>query len=54
MILYGIASATSGDVEDFYASREEAEAMVARILGDEPDFEGDVWVEAIEFDQSPN
>jgi hypothetical protein len=39
VILYGIASAVSGDAEDFYLSREEAEAVLAAILRDEPDFE---------------
>jgi hypothetical protein len=24
------------------------------ILGDEPDFEGELWIEAIEFDESAN
>src|SRR6266568_1155903 len=54
MILYGIASALSDDIEDWYPSREEAEATVAGILRDEPDFEGELWVEAIEFEQSLN
>jgi hypothetical protein len=49
MFLYGIASALSGDVEDWYLSREEAEAVLAGILRDEPDFEGEVWVEAVEL-----
>jgi hypothetical protein len=52
MTLYGIASNRSGDIEDWYPSREEAEAMLARILGDEPDFEGELWVEAVMFEQS--
>jgi hypothetical protein len=29
MILYGIASAVSGDIWDWYPSREEAEAVLA-------------------------
>jgi hypothetical protein len=37
VILYGVASAISGDMEDFYRSREEAEAVLAGILRDEPD-----------------
>jgi hypothetical protein len=55
VVLYGIASAFSGDVDDFYASREEAEAVLAGILRDEPDWEGGVWVEAVELrEPSPN
>jgi hypothetical protein len=54
MILYGIASNRSGDIEDWYPTREEAEATLASILGDEPDFEGELWVEAVEFQQSLN
>jgi hypothetical protein len=46
LILYGIASNRSGDIEDWYPTREEADATLAAILRDDPDFEGDVWVEA--------
>jgi hypothetical protein len=54
VIVYGIASAKSGDVQDWYTSREEAERVLAGILRDEPDFEGELWVEAVEFDVSRN
>jgi hypothetical protein len=55
VILYGIASAISGDIWDWYPSRDEAEAMLARILGDEPDFEGELWVERVDLGEaSPN
>jgi hypothetical protein len=47
MILYGIASAQSGDIEDWYRTNHEAEATLAGILRDEPDFEGELWVEAV-------
>jgi hypothetical protein len=40
VIVYGIASSLSGDVEDFYATRDEAEATLGQILADEPEFEG--------------
>jgi hypothetical protein len=49
MVLYGIASALSDDIEDWYVSREEAERTLAGILQDEPDFEGRVWVEESEL-----
>jgi hypothetical protein len=35
-----IATLVAGDIEDWYPSRDEAEAVLARILRDEPDFEG--------------
>jgi hypothetical protein len=55
VILYGIASALSGDVDDFYATREEAEDVLAGILRDEPDLGGDVWIEEVELGEvSPN
>ena len=54
MIVYGIASSLSEDVEDFYASRDEAENALAQILIDEPEFEGQLWVQAVEFEVSRN
>jgi hypothetical protein len=43
VIVYGIASGLSGDLEDFHGTREEAEATLAQILADEPEFEGQLW-----------
>jgi hypothetical protein len=54
VILYGIASGLSGDIQDGYTSREGAGQVLRAILRDEPDFEGELWVEAVEFDQNPN
>jgi hypothetical protein len=54
VILYGIASGIAGDIEDWYPTREEAESTLAAILRDEPDFEGELWVEPVEFEQSLN
>jgi hypothetical protein len=54
MILCAIASARSVDIEDSYLSRDEADATLASILRDEPDFEGQVRVQAVEFEQSHN
>jgi hypothetical protein len=39
---------------DWYVSRDEAEAVLAQILRDEPDFEGELWVEAVRFQISRN
>jgi hypothetical protein len=44
----------SGDMLDWYVSRDEAEAVLAQILRDEPDFEGELWVEAVRFQISRN
>ena len=54
MTLYGIASAISDDILLWYLSRDEAEAVLTQILGDEPDFEGELWVEAVRFPVSRN
>jgi hypothetical protein len=54
VILYGIASALSNDVHDWYLTREEAEATLVRVIRDEPDFEGELWVEAVEFEAGLN
>jgi hypothetical protein len=54
VVLYGIASSLSRDIDDFYVSREEAESALREILTDEPDFEGELWIEPIEFELSPN
>ena len=54
VIVYGIASSLSGDVEDFYATRDEAEATLAEILADEPQFEGLLWVQGVAFEVSRN
>jgi hypothetical protein len=45
VILYGIASAVSDDIQDWYLSRKEADATLTATLRDEPDFEGELWVE---------
>ena len=54
VIVYGIASSLSGDVEDFYATRDEAEATLTQILVDEPEFEGQLWVQPVAFEVSRN
>ena len=54
MTLYGIASKRSFEVLDWHSTRDEAEATLAEILRDEPEFEGELWVEQVEFAQSMN
>jgi len=53
-LLYGIASALSGDIEIWSTTSDEADATLAEILRDEPEFEGELWVETIEFEYSLN
>jgi hypothetical protein len=53
-VFYGIASSLSADIDDFYASVEEAEAVLARICADEPELERALWVEQVEFELSAN
>jgi len=54
MVVYGIASSLSRDIDDFYASSDEADAALAEILKDEPELEGTLWVEQVEFELSAN
>lgn len=54
VVLFGIASAVSRDIDDWYETREAAEAALAEILTDEPDFIGLVWVEAVTLQQGAN
>ncbi len=54
MVLCGIASARSEDIEDWYLTGEEAEATLEAIVRDEPDFEGELWVGAVDFEAHPN
>jgi hypothetical protein len=54
VVFYGIASSLSSDIDDFYASAEEAEAVLARICADEPELQSVLWVEQVEFELSAN
>ena len=54
VVVYGIASSVSRDVDDFYSTGSEAEAALAQILADEPELEGTLWVEPVDLDLSPN
>jgi hypothetical protein len=35
---------------NWYLSRDEAEATLVSIFWDEPDFEGELWVAAVDFE----
>lgn len=54
MVVYGIASSLSHDIDDFYAAPEQAEAALAQIFTDEPELEGALWVERVELELSLN
>jgi hypothetical protein len=54
VVLYGIASSLSQDIDDLYATAEDAQAVLRRIFLDEPQLEGALWVERLEFELSPN
>jgi hypothetical protein len=52
--LYGLVSADTGSVVDFYATEEEAETVLAEAVGDEPEWAAVLRVEAVEFETNPN
>ena len=52
MEVYGIAGASSRDVEELYPTREEAEAVLAEVLRNAPELAGELWVKAVELDFS--
>lgn len=54
VILYGIASTQSKDVDEFFVTRGEAERVLEEVLQDEPDFVGVLYVAEISFELSPN
>jgi len=54
VLVYGIASSVSHDVDDFYPTAAEAETTLPEILADEPELEGALWVEPLEIDVSLN
>lgn len=58
MKLYGIASAISGDVDEWSLTQAEAEQKLAEVIADEPHLAGALYVEAVELgtgsSRSPN
>jgi hypothetical protein len=51
MIVFGIASAVSRDVADFFTTEEEAAAVLQAVIADAPDLEGLLWVERVELSE---
>ncbi len=54
MKLYGIASRQSGDTDEFRATWEEAEAVLAEMLEDEPELADVLYVVEIKVETSEN
>jgi hypothetical protein len=55
VIVYGIASAVSQDVSEFFRSEEEARVALERVRVDAPDLKNVLWIEPVELGQeSPN
>jgi hypothetical protein len=52
--LYGIASRTADDVDEWRLTRDEAERVLATILVDEPDFADDLYVATVALAVSLN
>lgn len=52
--LYGIASRQSGDVDEWRATREEAEAVLAQVLADEPELAEVLYVAEVELEANEN
>jgi hypothetical protein len=55
VIVYGIASAVSQDVSEFFRTEEEARVALERVWADAPDLKNVLWIEPVELGQeSPN
>jgi hypothetical protein len=51
VVIYGIASQLSRDVEDFYDTRAAAEEAAATVVREAPELTGLIYVTAIDLDQ---
>jgi len=47
--LYGIASRVSNDVDEWRESREDADAVLALVIEDEPDLAGLLYVAELDL-----
>jgi hypothetical protein len=54
MKLYGIASRLSRDVDEWHASREEAQRVLAEMIADEPGLIDELFVEELELETGEN
>lgn len=51
MIVYGIASAVSQDVSEFFRTEEEARVALERVWADAPELKNVLWIERAELGQ---
>ena len=54
MLFYGVVSATTESVVEFFPTFQGAAAMIAEVEADEPELAGTLRVEVVEFELSPN
>lgn len=49
VIVYGIASAVSQDVSEFFRTEEEARVALERMWADAPELKNALWIEPVEL-----
>jgi len=55
MVVYGIASAVSQDVSEFFRTEEEARAALERVWVVAPELQDSLWIEPVELgEEAPN
>jgi hypothetical protein len=54
VFFYGVVSLETERVVEFFATRAEAEAGLARVLQDAPELDELLRIEALEFSTEPN
>jgi hypothetical protein len=54
VFFYGVVSLETQRVVEFFATRAEAEATLARVLQDAPELDELLRIEALEFSTEPN
>jgi hypothetical protein len=54
MVFYGVVSAETERVIEFFLAPEEAEGFIAEVEGDEPETAAWLRVESVEFEHSVN
>jgi len=54
VLFYGVVSAQTEKVVEFFPNWEEAEALIAEVEQDEPDTAALLSVTVLEFEQAPN
>jgi hypothetical protein len=52
MLVYGVVSAETERVVEFFADRQQAEAFIADVDGNEPELAAELRIEAVDFMRS--